>query len=188
MSTPATWDEETSSDFPNHLSVTAIYQLPFGKGRAFANQSKLLNEVIGGFEVAGIYQYLSGTPLSWGNVDYTGNFSGFDNHPHQANSKPSFNTAGFNTIAAQQPNAYNFRTFPANLLRSDANNNFDFSALKNFTIGEHVIIQPRVDAFNALNHPQFSAANTSPTASSFGVISGQLNAARTLQGGVHFLF
>jgi hypothetical protein len=50
------------------------------------------------------------------------------------------------------------------------------------------VIQPRFDAFNALNHPQFRGPNLSPTSSSFGKISGQLNTSRELQMGIHFLF
>jgi len=178
---------ETSSDFPDHIALTAIYQLPFGRGRKFLNGSRLLDEFIGGYQVTGIYQYLSGTPLSWGNAVYTGNFTGFQNSPHTTNG-PSFNTAGFDTVAADQPNGYNYRTFPQYLLRSDVNNNYDFSVMKNFTIGDHIIVQPRVDAFNALNHPQFSGANTNPTSAAFGDVNSQLNTARNLQGGVHILF
>jgi hypothetical protein len=166
--------EETSSDFPNHPSLTAIYQLPFGRGRRFLNQSRLLDELVGGYQVTGIYQYLSGTPLSFGNAVYTGNFHDFNNNPHNTHG-PSFNTSNFDTVAADQPNAYNFRTFPQYLLRSDPTSNFDFSFMKNFTFGDHVILQPRVDAFNALNHPQFSSANVSPTSSSFSDVTSQLN-------------
>jgi hypothetical protein len=179
--------EETSSDFPDHIALTAIYQLPFGRGRQFANNSRLLDEFIGGYEVTTIYQYLSGTPLSFGNAVYIGNFSDFQNSPHNTHGS-SFNTAGFDTVAGDQPNAYNYRTFPQYLLRSDPNNNIDLSVLKNFTIGDHIVIQPRVDAFNALNHPQFSSASVSPTALSFADVSGQLNMSRSLQGGIHFLF
>jgi hypothetical protein len=182
------WYGETSSDFPQHLSATVIYQLPFGRGRRFMNQSRLLDEIFGGYEVTSIYEALSGTPISWGNVVYNGNFTGFQNHPHLANGQPSFNVADFDRTAADQPNSYNYRTFPAYLLRSDGNNNFSFSVLKNLAIGEHMIIQPRVDAFNALNHAQFSSANVSPTSSSFGLVNSQLNANRQLQGGIHFLF
>jgi hypothetical protein len=183
------WYGETSSDFPQHLSATVIYQLPFGHGRQFMNQSRVLDEIFGGYEVTGIYEALSGTPIQWStNVVYNGNFSGFNNHPHLANGQPSFNISGFDRTAADQPNSYNYRTFPEYLLRSDGNNNFSFSLLKNLAIGEHVIIQPRVDAFNALNHVQFSSANVSPTSSSFGVVNSQLNASRQLQGGIHILF
>lgn len=181
------WYGETSSDFPNHPSLTVLYQLPFGKGRMFANNSTWLDEAIGGWEITSIYQYLSGTPLSWGNVNYSGNFTGFDNHPH-VTGKASFNTAGFDKVSADQPGSWNYRTFPEDLLRSDPTNNFDFSILKDFTIGERVIVQPRVDAFNALNHAQLGSASTSPTSSSFGEVTSQLNTNRTLQGGVHIRF
>jgi hypothetical protein len=178
---------ETSSDFPQHLTLTLIYQLPFGRGRAFANQSAWADSLVGGWQVTSIYQALSGQPLSWGNVVYTGNWHDLNNHPHQAIG-PSFNTSVFNRVSAVQPNSYNYRTFPQYFGRSDANNNFDFSILKNFAIGERVIVQPRVDAFNALNHVQFNTANLSPTSNSFGAITQQLNTNRQIQGGVHILF
>jgi hypothetical protein len=181
------WYGETTSDFPNHASLTAIYLLPFGKGRHWANQSKLLDELIGGYSVTAIYQFLSGTPLQWGNAIYTGNYSGFNNNPHDTHG-PSFNTAGFDTVAADQPNAYNYRTFPEYLLRSDPTNDLDLSVLKNFSLGDRFILQPRVDAFNSLNRPQFSSANVSPTSSSFGDVTSQLNTNRQLQGGVHLIF
>jgi hypothetical protein len=60
--------------------------------------------------------------------------------------------------------------------------------LKNFAFGEHVVLQPRVDAFNVLNHAQFSSANVSPTSSSFGLVNSQLNSNRQLQGGLHLIF
>ena len=178
---------ETTSDFPQHLTFTLIYQLPFGRGRAFANQSAWEDAFIGGWQISSIYQALSGTPISWGNVIYTGNWHDLENHPHQAVGT-SFNTSVFDRVAADQPNSYNYRTFPQYFGRSDANNNWDFSVLKNFTLGERWVIQPRIDAFNALNHVQFQAANTGPTSSSFGAITSQLNTNRQLQGGIHVLF
>jgi hypothetical protein len=182
------WYGETSSDFPQHISVIAIYQLPFGRGHTFANNiNTALDEAIGGWEVTGIYQYLSGTPLGWSNVNYSGTFSGFANHPHYTHG-PSFSSAGFDTVSADQPGSWNFRTFPPDLLREDPTNNFDFSTLKNFTIWERVRLQPRVDCFNCLNHAQMSNANTTPTSASFGDITSELNTNRTLQGGVHILF
>ncbi|HXS14088.1 MAG TPA: carboxypeptidase-like regulatory domain-containing protein [Acidobacteriaceae bacterium] len=178
---------ETSSDFPQHLTLTLIYQLPFGRGRRFANQSRLADAFAGGWQVTSIYQALSGQPLSWGNVIYTGNWHDLNNHPHQAIG-PSFNTSVFDRVSADQLNSYSYRTFPQYFGRSDANNNFDFSVLKNFAIGDRFVVQPRVDAFNALNHVQFQPANLSPTSSSFGTNTSQLNTNRQIQGGVHILF
>ena len=188
------WYGATSSDFPQHASVTAIYQLPFGRGRMFGNNiSRGLDEAIGGWEVTGIYQVLSGTLLGWGNVNYTGNFQGFANNPHNTHG-PSFNRSGFDYAAIDPkasynaPGGLNYRTFPSVLLRSDPTNNFDFSILKDFTIWNRIRIQPRVDTFNAFNHAQMSGANTNPKSSSFSYVTRQLNTNRTMQGGIHILF
>lgn len=180
------WYGVTSSDFPDHASLTAIYLLPFGKGRRFVNNSRLLDELIGGYSLTTIFQYLSGTPQSWGNVDYTGNWHDFNLNAHNYLG-PTFNTSGFYT-GSLQPNGNNYRTFPAMFLRSDPTKNFDFSLLKNFTIWERLVIQPRVDAFNAFNRPQFGNQNLSPTSSAFAQVSSQLNTSRQLQGGVHIIF
>ncbi|HEV2134546.1 MAG TPA: carboxypeptidase regulatory-like domain-containing protein [Terracidiphilus sp.] len=182
--------EETTSDFPVHGSIFTLYQLPFGHGRQFNINSRLLDEVAGGWEVTGIYQYLSGTALSWGNVVYTGDWHDFHNNPHKPYYEgPSFNTSVFDTAKNDQPGSWNYRTFPQYVLRGDPTNNFDFSVLKDFAIGERVVIQPRVDAFNALNHPQFAATgNVKPTASTFGEVNKQLNSGRSLQGGIHIIF
>jgi hypothetical protein len=181
--------------------------LPFGKGKRFMNtDSKLLDEFIGGWEVATIWSFDSGTPYSWGNVIYNGNWRDFKNNPHNPNG-PAFNTSVFdtrtcanpaaacnNTVGSAtynpniQPNAFNNRTFPLYALRADVTNNWDFSALKNFPLFERMQIQARVDAFNAFNRVQFSAPNLTPTSTAFGAISGQQNTNRQLQGGVHIIF
>jgi len=186
---------ETTSDYPNHATFIGIYKLPFGKGERYFTNSRLGN-AIGGWEVTSIYQYLSGTPVSWGNVIYNGNWHDFKSHAHNWKT-PAFNTSVFDTRTyvdtntkkqAVQPTSWNYRTFPAYALRADSTNNFDFSILKNFTIHNSIVIQPRVDAFNTFNHPQFGNPNVSPTSSNFGMVDSQQNSARQLQGGVHIRF
>jgi hypothetical protein len=201
------WYGETASDFPHSLHLTAIYQLPFGRGRRYLGDSPaLVDEFLGGWELSSIYSFDSGTPYSWGNVIYNGNWHDFNNNPHNAKGL-AFNTAVFDTRTCQngttscnntvgsanynpsvQPNAYNYRTFPLYALRADPTNNWDFSLLKNFRIHDRLQIQPRVDAFNAFNRVQFGAPNLSPTSSAFGTITSQQNTNRQLQGGVHILF
>jgi hypothetical protein len=180
------WHGESSSDFPQHVTVTAIYQLPFGRGRMLLNNAnRLVDEAIGGWELSGTYQYLSGTPLSWSNTNYSGNFTGFNNHPHYT-AGASFNTTGFDVTASDQPGTWNYRTFPAYLLRSDPTNNVDLAILKDFMVWERVKVQPRVDVFNAFNHAQMGSASTSYK--TLGSITSQLNVNRALEGGIHILF
>jgi hypothetical protein len=66
-------------NIPQTLSVSYLYQFPFGKGRRFLNQNGVLNEIIGGWEVGGIQRYESGQPLSFGcatGINALGNYTG----------------------------------------------------------------------------------------------------------------
>jgi len=207
--------QETTSDYPFHFSGYGTYQLPFGRGRQFFNNNKWITPVIGGWQVAAVYQFLSGMPLSWGNAIYAGDGSWKDFHNVQHSSanylgKPVFNTAAFDTrVCANgttgsctntpgapnnsvQPNAENYRTFPQYLLRQDYTSNWDMTLQKNTILAEGVTMELRLDAFNALNRPQYNTPNVNPSAgtANFGVTSGVYSGtqARLLQLGVHVLF
>ncbi len=183
------WYGETSSDFPIHVAVISIYELPFGRGRQWMNHvNRAVDYAFGGWKVSGEYQFLSGTPISWGNVDYIGSgYKDFNFNPHVFNSV-SLNKSVFDTASADQPGAWNYRTFPLYALRTDPTNNFNFSTLKDFVLGERFIMSFRVDAFNAFNHGQLAGPNVTPSSSSFGLITGVNNTARSLAGGLHLRF
>jgi hypothetical protein len=183
------WHGETTSDFPQHGSLALTYEFPFGRGKPFlGNTNRVMDEAVGGWKITGIYEFLSGTPDSWGNVNYTGDWH-FNNQPH-VSVGTSFKTSGFDTTSgtADQPGSYNLRTFPQYLLRTDPTNNTALSMLKNFTIWQRVVFQPRFDAFNVFNRHQLNTPNLTPTSSAFGKISSQINTGRNMQVGVHILF
>ncbi len=170
------WYGVPSADFPNHFVLSGSYELPFMRS----------NRILGGWMLNTIYVWESGAPLSWGNVIYLG--GSLNNQPR--NLAQAFNTSLFDTASADQPNAYNYRTFPTsfNNLRSDPTNNLDLSMIKNFRLFERLKLQYRIEAFNSLNHPQFAAANLSPTSKAFGTITGQANSSRVIQMGLRLTF
>jgi hypothetical protein len=181
------WYGVPSADFPDHFVLSGSYQLPFGKGAPLLSGARgLANALVGGWVLNSIYVWESGAPLSWGNVIYLGG----NLNPQPRNLTQAFDTTKFDTVSADQPNAYNYRTFPTsfNNLRSDATNNADISMLKNFFIREGIKLQYRFEAFNALNRPQFSAANLSPTSKAFATITGQANSSRVIQMGMRLTF
>ena len=53
-------------DLKHQFSLSYFYQLPFGKGRKWANQSRALDYVIGGWEIGAIQRYSSGQPIGFG--------------------------------------------------------------------------------------------------------------------------
>lgn len=75
--TDANYERRLSdADSPHRLAISGIYELPFGKGRRFGSNWSGWKEVaLGGFQVQGIAQYQSGTPLTIGNLYYAGSLS-----------------------------------------------------------------------------------------------------------------
>jgi hypothetical protein len=58
-------DREVSAwDRPSNLNIAASYDLPFGKGRAFANHlNPVFEQVVGGWRSNASFIYLAGTPV-----------------------------------------------------------------------------------------------------------------------------
>jgi hypothetical protein len=100
-----------------------------------------------------------------------------------------FNTAGFNTVTAQQL-ANNIRTFPLRFsgIRAEGQTIWNFSLLRNYHLTERVSAQFRAEVYNALNHPVFSTPNTTPTSSAFGTITSDVSEPREWQFALKFLF
>ncbi len=59
------FNSSSVTDRPQTLNLSWIYELPFGKGKRFGNSftNSVLNRVIGGWELAGLQNYLAGQPL-----------------------------------------------------------------------------------------------------------------------------
>ena len=97
--------------------------------------------------------------------------------------------AGFNRNTATQL-ASNIRTFPSRFsgVRADGPNNWDISFIKNTQIKEGTQLQFRAEAINALNHPQFTAPNTTVTSTAFGTVTGEFAWPRVIQFGLKLLF
>jgi hypothetical protein len=189
---PEPWKGISSEDTPHRLSVSALVELPFGRGRRYAaDVSTVVDTLIGGWQFGAIYSYQTGTPLTWGNVLFTGNTDDIDLPADERTLLRWFNTdAGFNKVTNQQL-VSNVRTFPLRLdnVRRMEINNVDLSVIKNTAIGR-TTLQFRLEALNAFNHPFFPGPNVVPDNVAFGQISAstQENYPRRVQAMVKFLF
>lgn len=194
------------ADIPHRVVMSGIYEIPFGRGRRFGNDwNGFANAIIGGWQLQGIWQAQSGTPLDLGNLVYFGDPSKLRVNAHSVDG--TFDTSGFYfTDAAVQTNGVvdpakqrndsriqlsnNIRTFPSRLpgFRGQGLNLWDLSMIKNFGITEGIKVQLRGEFLNAFNHPQFEDPNRSPTSSNFGKITGQNNLARNVQLALKIIF
>ena len=150
-----------SDDVPRGLVVSYIYELPVGTGRALAPRSKIVNGVVGGWQVAGISSFKSGFPLgiiAVGNNTFS--FGGNQRPNIVGNPKLEHPTPDqwFNTKAFAQPAPFTFGNAPRTLpnLRAQGTNNFDFSIQKYWRLwGEQSTLQFRTEFFNFFNRTSF---------------------------------
>lgn len=159
------------------------YDLPFGKGKQFAqNVNTVTDEIIGGFQLSYVLNWSGGLPFSvnfsnfGGNQDCNHNTGG-SAAPCRPNasgklkthlSSPIFGSNGeiTRTFWAPQSTTGGVFSFPgldvignagANNYRGPSFFNTDLALTKAFTIHESIVTKFRMDAFNAFNHIQ--AAN-----------------------------
>lgn len=181
---PVPYESLGSLDRPHRMSLSGIYEMPFGKGRQFlADSPGLVDFFAGGWQLNGIVTFQSGAPLGFGNALFVGNVEDIAISAGDRTVEQWFNVnSGFNRVAAQQL-ASNYRTFPLRFggVRGDAQHRWDLSAIKNFRITEQAKLQFRAEAFNALNRPIFNNPNTTPTSTAFGTVTGTAAKARTFQ-------
>jgi hypothetical protein len=186
----------SDNDRPHRLSVSGIYELPFGKNRQFlANVGTLVSYLVSGWQVSGIYAFQSGPSIEFGpNILFTGDVKNIRLPGDQQTIQRWINTdAGFNKVTAQQLDL-NVRTFPLRFgfIRADQISNFDIGIIKKTFIGETKEIQFRGEFLNAFNHPLLFTGqiNVTPTNAAFGQVTAQTqgNYPRRVQLTIKFLF
>lgn len=178
----ATWD------VPQSLQLSGVWELPFGKGRAFFSQSPgFVRHLIGGWEVSGIARIQGGMPLRLANntvpTGVSPKFDGQDLDRWFNTCTLLTNGTAANCLAGETP-VWTVR--PANTLqtwssritsvRTPGIRNLDVALMKRTALTERVTLTIRGELMNATNTPQFfNGPNTDVTNGNFGRISGALN-------------
>jgi hypothetical protein len=188
---PMPYESISDQDRTHRFVVNWIYEIPFGRGRAIGkNWGGFLDALFGGWQIQGIGAVQSGSPLDFGNIIFNGDFDAIKLSGSERTVDRWFNVdAGFERSSSKQL-ASNIRTFPLRLggVRSDIQNNWDLSLIKNAKLWEGVRLQFRAEGLNALNHAQHLAPNTTPTSSSFGAVTSEWSYPRVVQFGLKILF
>jgi hypothetical protein len=179
-------------DRPFRSVVSWIYELPFGKGKAFnVSSNRAVERMISGWQVQGIYTNQSGQALGFGNALLLPGETMADVvlPPSQRSVGQWFNVNAFNRVSSQQLSSNIVMLSSAfSGVRAPGVNNWDMSAIKNTRIRERVQLQFTADFINALNHPQFTAPITTPTSTAFGQLTGSYNWQRIIEFGLKIMF
>lgn len=186
-------------DVSQRLVSSGVYELPYGHGKKFgANTPGVVNAILGGWQINGIWTLQTGTPLL---VRGSNNFTGIP-FPNVV-GEPTLDRGErsqhrwFATEVFQNPANFTVGNAPRTLPRTRAPglNDLSFSLFKTFRFVERYRLETRWEMFNALNNVNFNAPNTtfSPNAqgvntnANFGRIFGALDA-RRMQLGLRLTF
>jgi hypothetical protein len=186
-------------DRTHRLLVSFDYQLPIGRRRTFGkSMNRILDGVIGGWELGAIISASSGTPLGitqsasnlWNSANQRPNLVGNPSLPGSPRDKLN---QYFNVNAFTQVNPDLIGSTPRYLsgYRGPVLVNQDATLMKNFYITERKYLQLRLEAYSVKNSPQWGLPNTSFGDTSFGQITdtnGSTAGNRTLQIAAKFYY
>jgi hypothetical protein len=189
----------SDQDVPHRISISGVFELPFGMHKPLLNGSNpITSRLVGGWRLSGIFGYQVGFPLAWANPSGTicclqyGDPKDILLPADQRTVDHWINTANFETASAKQFTSTELRTWPLRFsqIRGRNANNIDLAAIKDTRIREGQNIQFRAEALNAFNHPNFAAPDMNPTSKTFGQItsSNQAGYPRRLQLSLRYIF
>ncbi len=175
--------------------ISYVLDLPFGKGRRFANKlARPFDMLVSGWSMNGITTFQSGFPVFLTVAQsnpLTQFFGGGALRPNVvagcnkkiSGSAESRLNGWFNTTCFTFPGDYAF----GDELRVDANltsdgvNNYDFAVMKSTNLSERASVQFRAEFFNVFNRVQFAPPVGQQGSSNFGEILSQVNQPREIQ-------
>jgi hypothetical protein len=165
-----TWIDSPASR--HRLTAGGMWEIPFGKGRAYmTNAPRVADAILGGWNLTPQLYWRSGRYAVFGGMVVTGD-------PHASNPGPYswFNTAAFAPLPAYTPRTnpwlYSGITGPGQF-------NMDSSLVKGFHVTERVRFDLRMDVFNVLNNMTWEDPDTNIYSPNFGHSAGNNQLANT---------
>jgi hypothetical protein len=156
-------------DVRNIGVISAVYQLPFGRGKTFAKDlNGFANAAISGWSVNSIVTIQSGFPIT-PQLSYNPSNNGDTRNPVRPFINPAFHGSAIIGKPSQWFNPAAFLAPPANsgfygnlgrdTLIGPGLGTWDFSAVKDTAIRERMTLQFRAEIFNLLNRANFNTPN-----------------------------
>lgn len=183
----------SSYDIPQFLSMSGVWELPFGRGKRFLSQG-VTSAVLGNWQLNGVVQLRSGQPYNLavvGDVANIGNTS-FANYARPnivGDPNPARRTLNqwFNPNAFAVP-SFSYGDFGRNGLRSASVYDADLSLFKNFPVGERFVASFRAEFFNVFNIQNYGVPNSLIGVAGAGQVTSNVLPPREMQFGLHLTF
>jgi Carboxypeptidase regulatory-like domain len=198
-------------DATHQANAYFYYNLPVGRGMRFGtNMNKVLDAIIGGWQLSGTWRQTSGLPFSvsdgsrWATNWQLSSFATPSGQPIPAvtspHNAPAVSGAGGPNLWADPKTALagfqetlSGQTGSRNSLRGDGFFNIDTGLYKQFSMpfNEHHKLQFRWEAYNATNTVRFDPTSASLSLTStakFGQLSSQLGAPRVMEFALRYTF
>jgi hypothetical protein len=185
-------------DVRHRLSVSYVYDLPFGRGRSYVSDNGAWSTLLTGWQTAGIVTVQTGRPFTVALIrEFDNSGTGFSALGFGANDRP--NVVGnpslgnrtperwFNTGAFVFPAPGTFGNAGRNIVEGPGFQNVNASLIKNTSLTERLNLQFRAEAFNLFNHPNFNLPDNFLGSPTFGQITSAREP-RHIQFGVKLLF
>jgi hypothetical protein len=185
-------------DVAHRLSVSYVYDLPFGKGRTYLADDGAWSKLLAGWQTSGIITFQTGRPFTVALLrEFDNSGTGISALGFGANDRP--NVAGdptlgqrsperwFNTAAFVFPPPGTFGNAGRNILDGPGYHTVNASLVKNTGLSEKLNFQFRAEFFNLFNHPNFNLPDNFLGSPSFGQITSARDP-RHVQFGVKLLF
>jgi hypothetical protein len=174
------------TDVPLILTVSAVYELPFGKGKQFV-QAGVPAQLFGGWQVNGVLAARNGTPFTMTiNFDNANANEGYGTQ--RPNLVPGVSTKGphtvaeyFNTAAFEVAPQYSFGDVHRNSMRGPGYTDADVSLFRDFNFFEKTSLQFRSEFFNVLNHPNFGNPDSGLEDQAYGQLDSTSGNQRQIQ-------
>jgi hypothetical protein len=181
-------------DARHNFVFSANYEIPYGRGRTWgADASPVIDAVLGGWRLSGIFQARSGFPIT------VTDGSAPSQQGQRGNERP--NCVGDPVPADQNINHWidinafsraprgTWGNCPIGVARAPGYKNVDAVLAKQFTMGGARYFEFRAEAFNLTNTPSFGPpARDINTPNTFGTITSTVSTARTVELVLKFFF
>jgi len=205
---------------PDNVPITGqiaiVYDLPFGRNKAFLNGSGAANTILGGWQVSPVYRYEFGTPFSFTSSTcqtstiagsfregcVPGTVPGEPVQPHgrngfnPANGGTYLNPAAFESSSAFTNFGYTGYGKGVSTIYGPSYSNLDVSFTKNTKITERMNFKLSANFFNSLNNHALISQGNGPAAAfvvdvanpAFGTWNGDATSPRSIQFAGRFEF